>query len=184
MAAIITHILVEFMELGSANMLSELHKKINDIVPINGLSTLENGSVVVNYINLPTPEQEALISSLLSNLPLTNAKFEKLSEIDNEWKQTVQNGWQTPSGWKIGMDTQDITLLTGLFMLAKEASMLGITDPVTVIDLDGQPHNLTLSELTTLMLQYGAARAALSTQYANRRNLVNLATTIEELDSI
>lgn len=172
------------MELGSANMLTELHQKINNIVPINGLSTLDNGSIVINYINLPTPEQEALINQILNSLELDTAKFNKLVEIDNDWKLTVKNGWETPSGWKLGIDTQDVTLLTGLFILAKEAASLGMTDPVTIIDTDGQSHNLTLLELTNLMLQYGSARAILSTQYANRRNLVNQATTIEEIENI
>lgn len=172
------------MELGSVNMLSELHQKINSIIPINGLSTLDNGSIVINYIDLPTPEQENLINDILDNLELDTAKFNKLVEIDNDWKLTVKNGWETPSGWKLGIDTQDVTLLTGLFILAKEAASLGMTDPVTIIDTDGQSHNLTLLELTNLMLQYGSARAILSTQYANRRNLVNQATTIEEIENI
>lgn len=165
-------------------MLTELHIKINNILPINGLSTLENGDIIVNYVNIPTPAQEALVSEILNNFPIDSAKSNKLLQIDAEWKTTVQNGWETPNGWKLGIDTQDITLLTGLFMLAKEASNLGINDPVTIIDLDGQAHQLNLSELTNLMLQYGAARASLSTQYANRRNLVNQATTIEELENI
>lgn len=172
------------MELGSANMLTELHKKINNIVPIHGLSTSENGNIVVNYINIPTLEQEELVNIALNNFPLDVAKSNRLLEIDEDWKTTVKNGWETPSGWRLGIDTQDITLLTGLFMLAKEASSLGINDPVTIIDIDGQSHNLNLLELTNLMLQYGAARATLSTQYANRRNLVNQATTIEELENI
>lgn len=172
------------MELGSARMLSELHKKINSIVSINGLSTLENGDISIDYAEPPTEEQQEQINEILSNIPLYVAKFNKLEVIENEWQQTIKNGWQTQSGWKLGIDTQDITLLTGVFMLAKEAASLGFNDPATIIDLDGQSHNLTLSELTTLMLQYGSARATLSAQYANRRNLVNQATTVEELENI
>ena len=172
------------MALGSVNMLSELHQKINSIISINGLSTLDNGSIVINYIDLPTPEQESLINDILDNLELDTAKSNKLAEIDNDWKIAIQNGWETPNGWKLGIDTQDVTLLTGLFILAKEAASLGMVEPATLIDMDGQSHSLTLVELTNLMLQYGSARATLSTQYANRRNLVNQATTIEELENI
>lgn len=165
-------------------MLTELHKKINNIIPIDGLSILDDGIIVINYINMPTLEQEELINNALNNFPLDNAKYSKLLEIEEDWKNTLKNGWQTPNGWKLGIDIQDITLLTGLFMLAKEAANLGINEPITIIDMDGQAHGLSLQELTTLMLQYGSARALLSTEYANRRNLVNQATTIEEIENI
>lgn len=166
------------------SMLGELHKRVNQIVPINGLSVMDNGSITVSYVDIPSPEQEVAVSAVLATAPLENAKLCKLAEIEKEWKDTMKAGWTTPYGWTVGMDTQDITLLTGLFMLAKEAASLGITDPVNVIDTAGQPHSLTLAELTGLMLQYGNHRAGLSNTYAERRNLVNIATSIEDLEEI
>lgn len=165
-------------------MLSDLHNKINDIVPIEGLSVNEDGSIRVDYIDLPNPEQYVAVNAILNNLEFEYAKINKLNEIELEWKETVKNGWETPLGWRLGIDIQDITLLTGAFTLAKEASSLGITDPVTIVDTEGSTHSLSLAELTPLMLQYGNARAALSANYANRKNAVKAATILEELESI
>lgn len=165
-------------------MLSFLDKKINDIIPINGLILLDDGSITVNFIEQPTLEQQDQINNLINSWPLELAKINKLQQVENDWKTTVQNGWQTPSGWKLGIDIQDVTLLTGAFMLAKEASALGINEPVHIIDTVGESHALTLPELTTIMLQYGNARSQLSSQYANRVKSVKEATSIEQLEDI
>jgi hypothetical protein len=172
------------MELGSANMLSYLDKKINEIIPINGLILLDDGSITINFIEEPTSEQQNQINNLINSWPLDSAKISKLEQVENEWKTTVSNGWETQNGWKLGIDIQDVTLLTGAFMLSKEAAALGINDPVHIIDMSGESHSLNLQELTTLMLQYGNARSQLSSQYANRVKSVKEATSIEQLESI
>ncbi|NDD53470.1 hypothetical protein EBZ39_06285, partial [bacterium] len=51
-------------------------------------------------------------------------------------------------------------LLTGLYVLAKRANELGQTVPCVVIDMAGERHTLTFADFETLMLAYGAARAA------------------------
>jgi hypothetical protein len=52
--------------------------------------------------------------------------------------------------------------------LAKEAAAAELPLP-PVIDTDGVAHQLSISELTALMLAYGAHRAAISTEYAARK---------------
>jgi hypothetical protein len=71
-------------------------------------------------------------------------------------------GWETPLGWRLAWQPDDVALLTGLFVLAKEADALGLTQPVVVTDMAGERHSLTFTEFRDLMLAYGAARAALS----------------------
>jgi hypothetical protein len=164
-------------------MIENLHKQINDIIPIHGLSKVDN-NYVIDYINQPTEEQQNQINIILQNWPLQQSKNIKLEEIENDWKITLQNGWETQSGWKLGIDIQDVTLLTGAFMLSKEASALGINESVHIIDMNGESHALTLPELTTIMLQYGNARSQLSSQYANRIKSVKEATSIEQLEDI
>ena len=61
---------------------------------------------------------------------------------------------------------------------------MGITDPVFVVDKSGESHAFNLADLTALMLQYGQARAMLSSQDAAKRTLVKNANTIEELNSV
>jgi hypothetical protein len=165
-------------------MLSDLHNKINAIVPIEGLLVNENGSIRVDYIDFPNPAQYVAINAILNNLEFEYAKINKLNEIEVEWKETVESGWETPLGWKLGINIQDITLLNGAFTLAKEANSLGITDPVTIVDTEGNTHSLSLADLTPLMLQYGNARAVLSSNYANRKNAIKAATTLAELELI
>lgn len=71
-------------------------------------------------------------------------------------------GWESPAGWRLAWQPDDVALLTGLFVLAKEADALGLTQPVAVTDMAGERHSLTFTEFRDLMLAYGAARAALS----------------------
>ena len=115
---------------------------------------------------------------------LDQAKLDKLTEIDEDWKVILNTGFETPEGWSLGITTDDVALLNGAYSLAKEAAALGSTDPVTILDTNGEPHSLSVAEMTPIMLAYGAARASLSGADAARRKLVNDATTIEELAEI
>jgi hypothetical protein len=73
-----------------------------------------------------------------------------------------QAGWETPAGWRLAWQPDDVALLTGLYVLAKRASELGVEQPVVVTDMAGERHTMTFAEFEPLMLGYGAARAALS----------------------
>ena len=71
-------------------------------------------------------------------------------------------GWETPAGWRLAWQPDDVALLTGLYVLAKRAAELGVEQPVVVTDMSGERHTMTFAEFEPLMLGYGAARAALS----------------------
>ncbi len=80
--------------------------------------------------------------------------------------EQLEAGYTVPVlGFRLGLRQEDVTLLTGAFVLAKEAAGLGLAVPA-IIDADGVPRQLTLAELTTTMLGYGQRRAELSAQYA------------------
>jgi hypothetical protein len=136
------------------------------------------------YIDQPTESQLTTINEILNGWPLEKAKLEKLKELDLEWAETVKTGWTTQAGYKLGIDIQDITLLTGAFILAKEANSIGLTDPSYIVDTEGNSHGLSLPEFTQLMLQYGQARATLSNSYASLKQSINESTSIEELNAI
>lgn len=124
------------------------------------------------------------VSEIMYISELDQAKLDKLTEIDEGWKVTLNTGWQTPEGWSLGIHTDDVALLNGAFTLAKEATALGSTDPVVILDMDSVPHSLSLVEMTSLMLAYGQARTILTTADAAKRKLVQDAVTIEELSEI
>lgn len=163
-------------------MLNLLHKKVSEIVAINGISYDENKQIVIDYVDLPSEQQAQLVNDLIDQWPLEILKYNALKNLDNTWNNTVSNGWTTPFGWKLGLDIQDVALLTGAFTLAKEAASLGITDPVSIVDTSGNNHSLTLEQMIGLMLQYGQARASMSAQYANNKNAILNSTTPDELD--
>lgn len=166
-------------------MLNQLLTNLQKIIPVKELIDI-NGNIQVNYFddNLPNNAQLAQISDILNSWPLDQAKIIKIQQLDVGWKTMLSNGWETPQGYKLGIDISDIALLNGAFTLAKEASLMGINDPVSIVDLDGISHALSLSDLTILMLQYGQARATLSNSYASIKQAINQASSIEEVNSI
>jgi len=134
-----------------------------------------------------TPEELKVVDPVTEAMyisDLDKAKRDKLTEIDEAWKVTLNNGWQTPEGWSLGIHTDDVALLSAAYALAKEAASLGSTDPVVISDTDSELHSLSVAEMTPLMLAYGAARSQLSGGDAARRKLVKDATTVEELAEI
>lgn len=163
-------------------MINKLHEKINIILPIHGISEKEDGTYRIDYISEPTSSQLQDVNSIITSWPLEKLKLEKLEQTDKEWESTIKNGWTTPYGWKLGLDTQDIALLNGNFTLAKEAASMGVTDPIFVIDTDGEAHEFNLQDLKMLMLQYGQARATLSSQDSIKRKAIKNANSIEELN--
>jgi len=74
----------------------------------------------------------------------------------------LEAGYQTPQGWRLGWQADDVALLTGLYVLAARANQLGVTQPCVVTDMAGERHTLTFNEFESVMLGYGAARAAAS----------------------
>jgi hypothetical protein len=165
-------------------MFNKILNQLNSIGPV--LSILEdNGTLSVEFDNyILSSEESALVNNILGLWPLEKQRYIKLQDLDSSWKNVLKNGWTTSYGYKLGIDIQDITLLNGAFTLAKEASLMGMNDPISIVDLDGASHSLSLQNLTILMLQYGQARASLSNSYAAIKQSINAATTIQELEAI
>lgn len=111
---------------------------------------------------------------LISIDPAKKAAIDKkiaLTELDKWFAAQVAEGFETEDGWKLGLSESDVTLLTGQFVLAKEASAADLPLP-PVVDTEGMPHDLTMPELTALMLAYGSHRASLSAEYAARKTAI------------
>jgi hypothetical protein len=165
-------------------MLQILHNLINNIVPIESISEISNNNYSINYIIEPNLNQLDIINNIISDWPLTQKKIIKTQDLDLLWEEKIQNGWQTPYGWKLGLANSDITLLIGAFIMAKEANQIGLTDPTSIVDTDGFSHELSLTDLTLLMLQYGNARAELSSKYALIKKEINNCNSVLEVSNI
>lgn len=103
--------------------------------------------------------------------PARKAAIDKeiaLQQLEQWFSDKLHEGFSTGMGWKLGMLPSDVTLLTGNYVLAKEAAALGGEIP-PVIDAVGGVHAMSMDDLTLLMLGYGQARAALSAEYATRK---------------
>lgn len=166
-------------------MLNILHNKINQIVPIIGIQSINN-SIEIEYADPSgvTDQQASLIQQILLNWPLDLAKINKSSVLDEKWNNEIKNGYLTNYGWKLGLTTSDVTLLTGAFLLAKEAYLLGVSEEASIIDTDGVSHSISIINFTSLMIQYGQYRTNLSSWYANIKNQIEQASNIEQLENI
>jgi hypothetical protein len=103
--------------------------------------------------------------------PIKKAEIDKqieLKSVDDWFSDQISLGFTTSYDWKLGLKDTDITLLTGAFVLAKQADEMGLPLP-QIVDTDGIPHSMNLIEITQLMLAYGHYRAELSVEYANRK---------------
>lgn len=116
---------------------------------------------------------------------LSEEKEKRIFDLQNIWQYGIlKEGYTTPEGWKLGIDTDDVSLLTGAFLLLKESSTLGLGDTTTIVDMEGVSHVLSLAEMTNLMLQYGQFRSIKSQQYSAKLQQIKDATTVEELNNM
>ena len=92
-----------------------------------------------------------------------------LEAADVWFAEKVAEGFTSETaGITLGLTESDVTLLTGNFVLAKEAAALELAVP-PIIGSDGTVVALSIAELSGLMLEYGSYRAGLSAQYAQKR---------------
>lgn len=97
-----------------------------------------------------------------------------LNDLDVWFADQLAAGYVVPGyNFRLGLQQEDVTLLTGAFVLAKEAAALTGTIP-PIVDMDGVPQNLTLEEFTLVMLGYGQYRANLSAEYATRKAAIGV----------
>ena len=116
----------------------------------------------------------------LVDISLEQAKFNKLQNIEQEWRSLEILGWDSGQGYSLGITPSDVALLVGVFSLAKEAAALGLELP-HLISMANTPISFsTIQEMTMLLLQYGQARSNMASSFAARRKAVADATTIEE----
>lgn len=166
-------------------MLSVLHSKLNNVVNIISIQEI-NDTIIIQYVDegSVTDQQKLEINSILESWPIESTKLVKLKQLDQIWNDQIQQGWTTSYGWKLGLTTSDVTLLTGAFLLCKEAATLGLSQEANIIDTNGVSHNININDLTILMIQYGQYRANLSAYYANKKQQIENASTAQELNNI
>lgn len=122
---------------------------------------------------------EGLITEeLLADLPEPQEQIDAREKIAREaaadawYAQQVATGVQVPgTDFYLGIAGDDVALLTGLLTFAQTAVAVGAASqdgPFTITDKARNTHDYTLEGLTTLLLGYAAARAAISAEYSRR----------------
>ena len=105
--------------------------------------------------------------------PIAKAMSQSVADLKaaDEWfEEKIEEGFTSETaGITLGLTESDVTLLTGNFVLAKEADELELDLP-PIISSDGTVKQMTMPELSALMLEYGSYRATLSAQYAQKRS--------------
>lgn len=111
------------------------------------------------------------MSSVVVN-PEKRAEIDKakaLADLEDWFREMTEPGFATADGIVLGMSQQDVVLLTGYYVLAKEVASLGGDIP-PLMDKHGVPHQIAeIEELTAIMLAYGQRRAEISVEYAAKR---------------
>lgn len=116
---------------------------------------------------------------------LSEEQDRAIAQLNVNWDTyTKYNGFNTSEGWSLGINTEDVSLLTGAFLLLKESSALGLADSTIVVDMSGVSHTISLEDMTNLMLQYGQFRSAKSQQYSDKLQAIKNSSTIEELNNL
>jgi len=149
----------------------------------------DGAGAYIKIWNLPEPQPTIIeinqwAIDLETQHNLAQTKSEKLKQIDSEWASIEKAGWDSGLGYSLGIVSTDVALLAGVYLLAKEASALGLPIP-DLISMDNSIISFTtLTDMTMLLLHYGAARSAVAGSFATRRKAVEAALTIESLTGI
>jgi hypothetical protein len=123
-------------------------------------------------------DADLITDDLLADAPepieLIQAREKQTREAaaDAWYAQQVATGVQVPgTDFYLGIAGDDVALLTGLLTFAQTAVAVGAASqdgPFTITDKARNTRNYTLEQLTTLLLGYAAARAAISAEYSRR----------------
>jgi hypothetical protein len=123
-----------------------------------------NAGLITDDLLADVPEPQEQIDA--------RAKAEREAAADAWYTEQVATGVQVPgTDFYLGIAGDDVALLTGLLTFAQTAVAVGAASadgPFAITDKARNTHDYTLEQLTTLLLGYAAARAAISAEYSIR----------------
>lgn len=158
-----------------------LHAEISAVAPIDGISggAQDIRAYQISFKPEATEEQRAAAYALLLELPVKLRRLREreaaMAAVDLWFNEQIAAGFVGPNNMIMGLKTEDITLLTGNFVMAQQAVALGLPLP-PIIDMNGLAHFFAnIEELTQVMLAYGQHRATLAMFYAARKAEVDAA---------
>lgn len=164
-----------------ADNIVALHKALSKFAPIVSVSGAGDDmrAYIITFGADATDEQKNAAQAFLRDWPAHKAKSRiaefNLQALADWFEARLSEGCLLSAGYRLGVRPDDVSLLTGNYVLAQAADNLGLPLP-DVIDKDGLPHRIeNLAVLTQLMLEYGQYRAGLSAVYAAKKATIEQA---------
>ena len=161
-----------------ATNLQQLQIAITEFAPVISITGEfdDMSRYQVEFAPDATPEQINAATDFLQKWPMFRERRRLAAHnyalVDTWFQEQIAAGFTTSRGFRLGLTTEDVALLTGNYVLAKSGAELGLPVP-PIIDMNGVPHTFSgIEELTFLMLEYGQYRANLSASYASRKEAV------------
>ena len=152
-----------------------LHNALSAVAPIDGLSGGDQDirSYRISFKAEATEEQRAAAHALLLELPgklrRVRAREAAIAELDKWFNTQIDAGFHASNGLQLGLKTEDVTLLTGNFIMAQQAALIGMPLP-PIVDMNGTTYSFaSVDKLTQTMLEYGRYRANLTANYAAQK---------------
>lgn len=133
----------------------------------------------IGEIGLPddaSPQQIAAALARTASMRKAGSKTaaetarDRKAAADRWWAEQERQGI-TVNGITLAISANDVAMLHAGLGLAERSVALGLVPADTtfaVLDLGGQVHQLTVAQMTALLLSYGQQRQALVAQYAQR----------------
>lgn len=115
-------------------------------------------------------------SKLTSAMPLEEAKEAKLIELKGAFNSALKEGFTTSSSVKLDSDFESIAKLTSLMTFMQISG----TPASCIRDFNNVTHDVTLAQLTGMLLELGVYTQELFQRKWDKQDLVNNATTSEE----
>lgn len=152
--------------------------------------TNEIGTLYQLLPNVSSPirfsEEELLALNIEKYTPpvieptLEEVKKRKVEEIKSTFEQIKTEGFTSSTGVKIDCGDENVNDFTQGFIFGKEKNK---TD-IDIIDYDNNKVSLTFTEYKDLVLELGDYKMSTIYKKNTLRELVNTATTIEEVEAV
>lgn len=166
------------MSLIENDYLDKLLIEVEKIADVDSVYVTPSGTYEVVYNEvIPGLEEIEQINTVLANWPLNKYRFDLIAKEEDEYENTLQQGFVIPSGalssdtaggWSLPLETESIALLSMQLLLATDEN-----SSVDVTDIDGVTHTLPVSDMRSLLNNVGSQAVTIRRQRAENIGNIN-----------
>lgn len=166
------------MSLIENDYLDKLLIEVEKIADVDSVYVTPSGTYEVVYNEvIPGLEEIEQINTVLANWPLNKYRFDLIAKAEDEYENTLQQGFVIPSGalssdtaggWSLPLETESIAVLSMQLLLATDEN-----SSVDVTDIDGVTHTLPVSDMRSLLNNVGSQAVAIRRQRVENIGNIN-----------